>query len=144
MTKKKLSFFFLLCLFLTSCTPVGNSIEVTLTSILAQGGGKWKVAYAKFGDQEVSQTLFTRFLLEFRDGGIYVVTNPDGVLSPAQVLSGSSGKWQEIQKSLIQFDGKVTVREVSPTLSSGKVIFEWEVTVPGKVSTTYRLELIRA
>ncbi len=145
MIKKRLSFLLLLCLFLASCTNTSKeSIEVTLSSILAQGSGKWKVSFVKFGDQEVSQALYTRFQLEFRSGNIYVITNPDGVVSPSQILSGSSGRWVEITKNLIQFDGKTTIREVSQSLSSTKVIFEWEVTIPGKVTTTYRMELVRA
>lgn len=144
MIKKRLSFLFLFCLFLVSCTNTNESIEVTLSSILAQGSGKWKVSFVKFGDQEVSQTLYTRFQLEFRNGGIYVITNPDGVVSPSQILTGSSGRWVEVAKNLIQFDGKTTIREVSQSLSSNKVVFEWEVNIPGKVTTTYRMELIRA
>lgn len=143
---KKLAFIFLVFVSIfSSCTPEGAIDEGSpLFKILTDNGGKWKVVAAKFGDQEVALSLFTRFQLEFRKDGLYVHTNPDGVLSPSSVLTGSTGKWTEIGKNSIQFDGKVTVREVSQQLSTSKVIIEWEVTVPGKVTTTYRLELGRA
>lgn len=144
MIKKSFSLFVLLCLFLTSCFEKAESAEITISSILAQNGGKWKVAFAKFGDQEVLQDLYARFLISFRSDGTYSVTNPDGILTPSNLPTGASGVWLEISKNTIQFDKKVIVREVSQTISNTKIIFEWEVTIPGKVATTYRLELVRA
>ena len=145
MTRKFVFVFSLFLLSFSSCTQDGSiDVNSPLFTILTENGGKWKVVAAKFGDQEVDLSLFTRFRLEFRKDGLYVHTNPDGVLSPSAVLTGSTGKWAEVGKNSIQFDGKVTVREVSSSLSSNKLILEWEVNVPGKVTTTYRLELGRA
>ena len=144
MTKKSFSLFVLLCLFLTSCFDKSENLEVTISSILSQNGGRWKVSAARFGNQEVLQDLYARFLITFRSDGGYSVNNPDGILTPSQLPTGASGMWVEITKNTIQFDRKVIVREVSQTISATKVIFEWEVTIPGKVTTTYRLELVRA
>ncbi|TAH20417.1 MAG: hypothetical protein EAZ08_06150 [Cytophagales bacterium] len=144
MTKKSFSLLILLCLFLTSCFDKDEPIEVTISSILSQNGGKWKVSSAKFGNQEVLQDLYARFLITFRSDGSYSVNNPDGILTPSNLPTGASGVWVEITKNTIQFDKKVIVREVSQTISPAKIIFEWEVTIPGKVTTTYRLELVRA
>lgn len=134
-------FIYLFVLFMVSwvsCTP--EKTEVTLSSILTQGNGTWKVAYAKFGDEEAPRDMYSRFQITFKNG-TYTVTNPDGAV--IFVLS-TDGSWQATSnaKSLL-FDAKTTVREVSTVLNPAKLILEWEVSIPGKVTTTYRIELIR-
>lgn len=131
---------FLLFLIITAqaCTP--EKVATTLASILTQGSGKWKVAFAKFGDEEPPRGMYDRFLIEFKAGDVYVTTNPDGAISPATLPQGT---WKE-NNGKITFDNKVTVREIAQQRTSNKIVLEWEVSIPGKVTTTYRIELMKA
>ncbi|SFF16483.1 hypothetical protein [Thermoflexibacter ruber] len=131
---------FLLFLIITAqaCTP--EKVATTLASILTQGSGKWKVTFAKFGDEEPPRGMYDRFLIEFRGGDVYVTTNPDGAISPATLPRGT---WKE-SNGKITFDGTVVVREITQQRTSNKIVLEWEVSIPGKVTTTYRIELMKA
>lgn len=137
--KKRIYLFFIAFIFLCACTK--NEVEVTLASILTQGNGTWKVIYAKFGNEEAPRGMYDRFQILFKNG-TYALTNPDGAITFALA---NAGKWQAVSNSnrSIIFDGQITVKEVSSLLSSNKLIFEWEVSIPGKVTTTYRIELAR-
>lgn len=121
-----------------ACTP--EKVATTLASILTQGSGKWKVTFAKFGDEEPPRGMYDRFLIEFRGGDVYVTTNPDGAISPATLPRGT---WKE-SNGKITFDGTVVVREITQQRTSNKIVLEWEVSIPGKVTTTYRIELMKA
>ncbi|MCU0392523.1 MAG: hypothetical protein MUE81_15530 [Thermoflexibacter sp.] len=141
----KRSFLYILVLafafFTTSCAN-NEDVAVTIASILTQGSGSWKVAYAKFGDEEAPSGMYDGFLIIFKNNGTYTVTNPKGAaIAPTSLPAGS---WKEGTRNTVIFDGTVTVREISRTLSSNKIIFEWEFSIPGKVTTTYRIELVRA
>ncbi len=138
MTKRFLLILWLAVLALSACTNE-NSI-VTLGSLLSVNGGKWKVSFAKFGDEEAARGMYDRFLIEFKSNGAYLTTNPDGAISPALLPAGA---WKEENGKLL-FDGQITVRELSQQRTANKLILEWDVTIPGKVTTTYRIELIKS
>lgn len=138
MTKKFLPFFLLITLLFHACTP--ERVVTTLASILTNGNGKWKVAYAKFGDEEAPAGMYDQFLVEFKNGGIYVTTNPKGSIFPTILPTGT---WKEESTNLILFDNKVVVREITQQRTPNKIVLEWEVSIPNKVTTTYRVELIK-
>ncbi len=137
--KKTLSILFFGLIVLVACNP--NEIAATLTSILSTGSGTWKVAYAKFGDEEAPRGMYDRFSMQFRNNGTYTAINPDGSVIFTSSLSGS---WKEGSNNTIIFDGSTLVRELKNLRTSNRLVFEWEVNLPGKVSTTYRVELIKA
>ncbi|WP_091538373.1 hypothetical protein [Thermoflexibacter ruber] len=123
----------------TACTS--EKVNATLAAILYEGGGTWKVTYAKFGDEEAPRGMYDRFTIQFRNNGTYVVVNPDGsvIFTPSLL-----GNWKEGSNNTIIFDGTVIVRELKNLRTANKLVFEWEVNIPGKVTTTYRIELIKA
>ncbi len=137
--KKTLSILFFGFIALVACNP--NEITATLASILSTGSGTWKVAYAKFGDEEAPRGMYDRFSIQFKNNGTYIAINPDGSVIFTSSLSGS---WKESSNNTIIFDGSILVRELKNLRTSNKLVFEWEVNLPGKVSTTYRVELIKA
>jgi hypothetical protein len=142
MVLKKLYAYSLLLFVLVNvaaCTT--KSDIVTLASILTQGSGTWKVAYAKFGDEEAPAGMYDGFTIQFKSATEYITVNPKGAITPASL---PTGQWKQGTGNIVVFDGNITVREVSSTLSSNKIVFEWEVSIPGKVTTTYRIELVRA
>lgn len=138
--KKRIYLSFIFCIFLCACTK--NEAEITLASILTQGNGTWKVAYAKFGNEEAARGMYDRFQIVFKNG-TYVITNPDGAVV---FTLAADGKWQAVSNNSrsILFDGQITVKEVSSSLNPNRLVLEWEVSIPGKVTTTYRLELVRS
>lgn len=140
MKKHTLLFAFLLSICLSACTLKGE-VSASLTAILTGNGGKWKVSYAKFGTEEAPSGMYDRFLVEFKSGTAYITTNPDGAIFPALL---PSGVWKEGSTGTLTFDGNVSVREITKSRTAGKIVLEWEVTIPGKVTTTYRVELIKA
>jgi hypothetical protein len=139
MIKKFLPFFLLIALLFHACTT--ENVATTLASILTSGSGKWKVAYAKFGDEEAPAGMYDQFLVEFKNGGIYVATNPKGAIFPTTLPTGT---WKEEGSNRILFDNTVIVREITQQRTPNKIILEWEVSIPNKVTTTYRIELIKA
>jgi hypothetical protein len=142
MALKKLFSYLILSFILLSyqaCTQ--KSDVVTIASILTQGTGTWKVSFAKFGDENAPTGMYDGFTLRFTNDGNYLRVNPNGAISPALL---ANGKWVQGTGNSIVFDGNITVREVSVALSNSKLVFEWEVSIPGKVTTTYRIELVRA
>ncbi|TAH20720.1 MAG: hypothetical protein EAZ08_04870 [Cytophagales bacterium] len=128
----------MLALGVAACTTEKTS--VTLTSILTANGGKWKVSYAKFGTEEAPSGMYDRFLVEFKSGTAYLTTNPDGAIFPALL---PSGVWKEGSAGTLIFDGSVNVREITQSRTANKIVLEWEVSIPNKVTTTYRIELIK-
>ncbi|GAB4194531.1 MAG: hypothetical protein OHK0057_28110 [Thermoflexibacter sp.] len=104
---KIIPFLLFLIIIAQACTP--EKVATTLASILTQGSGKWKVTFAKFGDEEPPRGMYDRFLIEFRGGDVYVTTNPDGAISPATLPRGT---WKE-SNGKITFDGTVVVREIT-------------------------------
>ncbi len=136
--KKLIPFILFLIITAQACTP--EKVATTLASILTQGNGKWKVTFAKFGDEEPPRGMYDRFLIEFKSGDVYVTTNPDGAISPATLPRGT---WKE-SNGKITFDEKVIVREIAQQRTPNKIVLEWEVSIPGKVTTTYRIELTKA
>lgn len=138
MKKRFLLFTLMLALGVAACTTEKTS--VTLTSILTANGGKWKVSYAKFGTEEAPSGMYDRFLVEFKSGTAYLTTNPDGAIFPALL---PSGVWKEGSAGTLIFDGSVNVREITQSRTANKIVLEWEVSIPNKVTTTYRIELIK-
>lgn len=139
MKKRFLLFTLMLALGVAACTTEKTS--VTLTSILTANGGKWKVSYAKFGSEDAPSGMYDRFLVEFKSGTAYITTNPDGAIFPALLPSGA---WKEGSAGTLIFDANVNVREITKSRTTTKIVLEWDVTIPGKVTTTYRVELTKA
>lgn len=139
MKKFFLSFLLLAAVTFYACTP--EKAVVTLTSILTDGSGKWKVSYAKFGSEEAPNNMYDRFLIEFKNGGAYLTSNPDGSIFPSLL---PNGVWKEESGNKILFDSNISVREISQQRTANKIVLEWEVNIPGKVTTTYRIELVKA
>lgn len=140
MKKHALLFTFVLSLSLAACTLTAD-VSASLTSILTANGGKWKVSYARFGTEEAPSGMYDRFLVEFKSGTAYITTNPDGAIFPALL---PSGVWKEGSAGTLTFDGSVSVREITKSRTATKITLEWEVIIPGKVTTTYRVELTKA
>ena len=125
--------------FAFACTT--QNIAITLASLLSAGNGTWKVSAAKFGDEEAPRGMYDRFTIQFKNDGSYVATNPDGSVVFTALLNG---KWREgTAPNTLIFDGNVTVREIANLRTPNKLTFEWEVSIPGKITTTYRLELTK-
>lgn len=140
MIKKVLLILLFSSLAISACTP--DKAVITLTSILTGGSGMWKIAYAKFGDEEAPRGMYDRFTIQFKNDGSYIVVNPDGSVAFTSALVG---KWKEgTLANTIVFDGTVTIREIANVRTANKLTFEWEVSIPGKVTTTYRIELVKA
>ncbi len=140
MKKRLLLFAMLLILSVVACTT--EKATITISSILTANGGKWKVSFAKFGTEEAPNGMYDSFMIEFKNGGVYVTTNPNGAISPALLPNGA---WKEGgSPNTIVFDANVNVREITQVRTANKITFEWEVSIPGKVTTTYRIELVKA
>ncbi|TAH21411.1 MAG: hypothetical protein EAZ08_03565 [Cytophagales bacterium] len=140
MKKHTLLFVFVLSCFLAACTLTAE-VSASLTSLLTANGGKWKVSYAKFGSEDAPSGMYDRFLVEFKSGTAYITTNPDGAIFPALL---PSGVWKEGSAGTLIFDVSVNVREITKSRTPTKIVLEWDVTIPGKVTTTYRVELTKA
>jgi hypothetical protein len=142
MKKKILPFLFILSLCFCAFACTNEKETITLTSILTANGGKWKVSFAKFGTEEAPNGMYDSFVIEFKNGGAYITTNPNGAISPALLPNGA---WKEGgSPNTIVFDANVNVREITQVRTANKITFEWEVSIPGKVTTTYRIELVKA
>ncbi len=143
MVLKKLSSYFLLLFVLVNVAACTNKSAdvVTLASILTQNNGIWKVSYAKFGDEEAPAGMYDGFTIQFKSTTDYITVNPKGAITPAIL---PTGKWKQGSGNTVVFDDNITVREINRVLSNSKIVFEWEVSIPGKVTTTYRIELVRA
>jgi hypothetical protein len=138
---KKFFVSFLLLVTVASYACTQEKIATTLASILTGGTGKWKVSFAKFGNEEAPNNMYNRFLIEFKNGGTYIATNPDGSIFPSLL---PNGVWKEETGNKILFDGSISVREISQQRTANKIVLEWEVSIHGKVTTTYRIELVKA
>jgi hypothetical protein len=114
---------------------------VTLASLLSAGSGTWKVSFAKFGEENAPSGMYDRFTIQFRADGSYVVTNPDGAIVFATKPTGSYK--EGTTPNTLVFDGNATVREIATVRTANKLTFEWEVSISGKVTTTYRIELTK-
>ncbi|WP_448519565.1 hypothetical protein [Rhodoflexus sp.] len=119
----------------------GEAINI-LQNILAQGNGTWRVASASFGDEEASLNMFDDYRITFRPDGTYQVTNPKGAPS---FTRRASGRYAVTMERVLVFDGgETTAREMTRgNLRPDRLIFEFDVTLPGKSTTTYRFELVR-
>ncbi len=139
MKKRFLFFALLLALGIAACST--EKTTISLSTLLTANGGKWKVSYAKFGTEEALSGMYDRFVIEFKNGGAYATTNPDGAISPALLPSGA---WKEGSTlNTLVFDASVNVREITQSRTANKIVLEWEVSIPNKVTTTYRIELIK-
>jgi hypothetical protein len=122
-----------------ACTP--EQTVITLSSLLGAGSGTWKVSFAKFGEENAPSGMYDRFTIQFKADGSYVVVNPDGSVA---FTAKPTGSYKEgTTPNTLVFDGNVTVREIVTVRTANKLTFEWEVSIPGKVTTTYRIELTK-
>jgi uncharacterized lipoprotein NlpE involved in copper resistance len=137
------SFFVSLTVLMLALVACNNEQQIiTLSSLLTANSGTWKVSFAKFGDENAPSGMYDRFTIQFRNDGSYATVNPDGAIAFTNALTG---RWVEgTTANTIVFDGRVTVREITTVRTANKLTFEWDVTIPGKVTTTYRLELSKA
>jgi hypothetical protein len=120
----------------------GESVNLLLT-ILSRGDGTWRVRNATFGSEEAPLDMFKDYRITFRADGSYQVTNPDGVPSFTRSPNGT----YTVSDRLLTFDGGATVATevtVGPlSLNSGRLVFEFDVVLPGKSAARYRFELVK-
>lgn len=126
----------------TGCVnqSAGDAADLLFT-ILSQRGGTWRINNATFGNEEAPFTMYADYRITFRPDGSYQVTNPAGAPSFTRTASGR----YSASNRIVIFDGGVTTaREVSQgPLNPNRLILEFDVTLPGKATTTYRFELVR-
>ncbi len=85
--------------------------------------------------------MFADYRITFRPDGTYQVVNPAGAPSFTRNATGTF----TVSNRLLNFDGGATIaREISVgTLNPNRLMFEFDVVLPGKSATTYRFELVR-
>jgi hypothetical protein len=132
-------------IFVSACsnlTDGGGQLINILQNILAQGNGTWRVASASFGDEEASLNMFDDYRITFRPDGTYQVANPKGAPS---FTRRAGGRYAVTAERVLVFDGgETTAREITRgNLRPDRLIFEFDVTLPGKSTTTYRFELVK-
>lgn len=92
--------------------------------------GSWTLIKANYGTEVAEQSSFQGFTVSLNSSNSYVITNPMSNHVPSK-LSGT----YEASNGLLVFDGSTSVRLV--TLSGNTMTWEWEVSKPGKQTTTY-------
>ncbi|MCS7019038.1 MAG: hypothetical protein RMJ87_06425 [Cytophagales bacterium] len=133
----------LIVLSITGCADKNNASDTInlLFTILSQRGGTWRVNSATFGNEEAPLNMFADYRITFRPDGSYQVTNPAGAPS---FTRNASGKYMAFDRLLTFDDGVTVAREISTgALNPNRLLFEFDVTLPGKATTTYRFELVR-
>ena len=111
----------------TSCSSLtSNSDGVTDGAFV----GSWTLTKANFGTEVADPATFQGFTVALNSSNTYVITNPQSNDVPSK-LSGT----YEASNGLLVFDGSTSVRLV--TLSGNTMTWEWEVSKPGKQTTTY-------
>jgi hypothetical protein len=114
----------------TSCSSLnggdseGNDTEAAFV-------GKWKLVKATFTGEVAEATDFAGFSIALNSGGNYVLTNPTAFPTP----TGAAGTYQS-GAGFITFDAGTSVNLVS--LSGNTMVWEWQVSKPGKITATYR------
>jgi hypothetical protein len=113
----------------TSCSSIGSDDEGG--SANAAYVGDWKLVKATFTGEVAEAADFAGFAISLNSEGTYVLTNPTAFPTPTEV----AGTYQS-SDSFITFDTNISVKLVS--LSGNTMIWEWQVSKPGKITATYR------
>jgi hypothetical protein len=141
--KRSILLLFAFIFLAVSCRST-EPVSLTLTSILTSKN-QWMVTEAKFGNEDARPGQYSRFRVEFKADGTYKITNPDGAPTFNRNNPASIGTWKETSPERgIMMDNLMLIRETSNTLNPSRVIFEWNVTIPGKQTTLYRFVLTPA
>jgi hypothetical protein len=115
----------------TSCSSISDNDDDTDTSVNALAGN-WKLVGASFSGGEVADASeFEGFTLAFNSTGTYELTNPKSFYSP----TAASGTYQS-SGQFLTFDGGTSVTLLS--LGGNSMVWEWQVSRPGKITATYR------
>lgn len=113
----------------TSCSSLSgddNGSDITAAYV-----GDWKLVKATFTGEVAEPADFAGFSIALNSAGTYILTNPTAFPSP----TGAAGTYQS-DNSFITFDTNVSVNLVS--LSGNTMVWEWQVSQPGKITATYR------
>jgi len=128
----RVAMFFVLLLsvatFTTSCSSFGGGGDTPTDAAYV---GDWKLVKATFTGEVAEPADFAGFSIALNSAGTYVLTNPTTFPSP----TGVAGTYQS-DNSFIIFDTNVSVNLVS--LSGNTMVWEWQVSQPGKITATYR------
>lgn len=93
--------------------------------------GDWKLVKATFTGEVAEAADFAGFAIALNSEGTYVLTNPTVFPTPTEV----AGTYQS-SADFITFDATTSVKLVS--LSGNTMVWEWQVSKPGKITATYR------
>ena len=131
----KLNYMRLLALFIalavasmfSSCSSLndGDGDEVASAFV-----GSWTLVKATFTGETAQPSDFEGFTITLTSGGTYSLTNPLSFPSPTNI----AGEYQA-SSGFLTFDGGTSVRATS---TGNTMVWEWEVSKPGKTTATYR------
>ncbi|WP_338761459.1 hypothetical protein WAF17_15545 [Bernardetia sp. ABR2-2B] len=111
----------------TSCSSLSQDTDEATNGAFV---GSWKLTEAKFGSETAKPESFAGFVVALNSSNTYVITNPTSFPVPSKPV----GTYEASGGSLI-FDGSTSVRLVNT--SGNSMTWEWEVSIPGKATTTY-------
>lgn len=112
----------------TSCSSLNGSGDDNTNAAYV---GEWKLVKATFTGEFPDAADHAGFSIALNSGGTYALTNPTAFPSPTEM----NGSYTSDNQFLI-FDTGVSVNVVS--LSGNTMVWEWQVSQPGKVTATYR------
>jgi hypothetical protein len=113
----------------SSCSSVSSDKNNDPTD--AAFVGDWKLVKATFTGEVAEAADFAGFTVALNSEGTYVLANPTAFPSPTLV----GGTYQS-STGFITFDTGVAVRLTS--LTGNTMVWEWQVSKPGKITATYR------
>ncbi|AFM04506.1 hypothetical protein Fleli_2124 [Bernardetia litoralis DSM 6794] len=113
----------------TSCSSFNGDDENDTTG--SAYAGDWKLVKATFTGETAEAADFAGFSIALNSAGTYVLTNPTAFPSPTEI----AGTYTSTGQFLI-FDGSVEINVTS--ISGNTMVWEWQVSKPGKITATYR------
>ncbi|WP_375562853.1 hypothetical protein ACE193_10115 [Bernardetia sp. OM2101] len=112
----------------TSCSSLNDTDGDNTDTVYV---GNWKLVKATFTGEVADPSEFAGFSLALNSEGTYVLTNPTAFSSP----TGVAGTYTSTGQFLI-FDGNVEINVTS--IDGNTMVWEWQVSKPGKITATYR------
>jgi len=127
---------------LTSCGDLDKNSRPgqaeTLTGILT---GKWQIAVARAGEEDITN-LYQGYVIEFTKDGGYTIVNPLGAApNPNRNNESGFGFWTGNSNNSVTLDQTVLMQILGAPLQE-RIKFQWDVTVLGKGTVTYYWEVV--
>lgn len=113
---------------LASCSNSDKGEETGTNAVFV---GSWTLVKATFTGETAQPSDFQGFTVTLTSGNTYSVTNPTNFPSPTSI----AGEYQA-GGGFLTFDGATSVRLAN--VSGNTMVWEWEVSRPGKTTATYR------